>query len=98
MLEKHSSNAPSAGAGGDRLSAVGGTLNQMTSHMVEQLNFAHWTDEDKAVYFTQDAREKALQQKKRIIMLEHELTELQGFKDRTLDNGEGDQDDDEEEY
>jgi hypothetical protein len=75
MLVKH--NAISNGGGGDRLSAVGGTLNQMTSHMVEQLNFAHWTDEDKSIYFTQDAMEKALQQKKRILILQRELEELQ---------------------
>jgi hypothetical protein len=96
MLDKHNASGPTA-TGGDRLSVVGGTLNQMTSHMVEQLNFAHWNDEDKALYFAQDAQEKALQQKKRIILLENELAELQRFKVPTLNNGEGyDEEDDEE--
>jgi hypothetical protein len=74
MVEKHSSSTGVA----DRLSVVGGTLNQMTSHMVEQLNFAHWTDEDKSTYFSQDAKEKALQQQKRILMLQMEVSELKG--------------------
>jgi hypothetical protein len=65
---------------------VGGTLTQMTSHMVEQLNFAHWTDEDKARYFTQDAEEKALQQQKRILLLQKELAELQEVATRVPTN------------
>jgi hypothetical protein len=93
MLEKHNKGASNSDGSGDRLSAVGGTLNQMTSHMVEQLNFTHWSDDDKARYFTQDALEKSLQQRKRILMLEKELAVLEACKDPTLDNGEGDEED-----
>jgi hypothetical protein len=97
MLHKHTASTPATAGGGDRLSAVGGTLNQMTSHMVEQLNFAHWNDEQKATYFDQDAQEKALLQRKRILVLQKELQELNGSKDPDLDNGEGYGDDEEDE-
>jgi hypothetical protein len=74
MLEKHGTTGTAAGQA-TSLSAVG-TLNQMTSHMVEQLNFAHWTQEDKSMYFAQDAQEKALLQQKRILMLKQEVATL----------------------
>jgi hypothetical protein len=44
--------------------------------MVEQLNFSHWSDEDKTRYFTQDAQEEALQQQMRILVLQKELAVL----------------------
>jgi polyribonucleotide nucleotidyltransferase len=94
-VKKYMPDAQGTGVAVGGLTNVAGSLNQMTNHMVEQLNFAHWTDEDKAMYFSQDAKEKALQQKRRILLLQKELEDLQNCKDPTLDNGEdgGDEDD-----
>jgi hypothetical protein len=85
-LQKH--NAQINPTGIQLTATTTGSLTQISNHMVEQLNFAHWPDEDKQRYFAQDAQEKALQQKKRIIMLQQELAELQACKDPKLDNGE----------
>jgi hypothetical protein len=73
--------APSA-----RMTEITGTLTKMTSHMVEQMNFAQWSEADKSSYFAQDAREKSLQQKMRILLLEKQLSELEAAKNAKNSN------------
>jgi hypothetical protein len=62
------------------LSGTTGALFQMTSHMTEQMNMAHWSEADKSAYFLMDAKEKGLQQKMRILLLEKQLAELDSPK------------------
>ncbi|CAB9531591.1 unknown protein [Seminavis robusta] len=80
------------GVGGAASRAVSDTatvseaIGQISTHLVDQVAVSQWADEDKEEYFKNDALEKKLLQKRRIIKLQKEIASLEQEEDEAQED------------